>query len=202
MTTPDATPRATPDPTPDAFDLLGLEPTMNLRAAQIDGAFRQAAASAHPDRSGGAGDADASDIEAINQARRVLLDPESRARAIFARLGGVSAGDPVGDDDRDTLPDGFLMEMMQTRLEIESELEALAGGSETDRQGARERWEDWAHEQRRAAIDEVSGHLDRAASLTENERGPVLAEARRALNAWRYIERLIEQLDPGHSGLD
>jgi hypothetical protein len=76
----------------------------------------------------------------------------------------------------------------------------MAGGGESERA----KWESWAEERRREAIAEVGGMF---AAI-----GPGSTDLRRAegrwheglrairvrLNAWRYIERLIEQLDPGY----
>ncbi|XOV74945.1 MAG: iron-sulfur cluster co-chaperone HscB C-terminal domain-containing protein [Phycisphaerales bacterium] len=56
------------------------------------------------------------------------------------------------------------------------------------------RLEAWADQQRGMWIERVDG-LFRAHGETEDRRD----EIRESLNAWRYIERLIEQLDPEYS---
>jgi hypothetical protein len=116
----------------------------------------------------------------LNDARRVLEDPEKRANALLARLGG-----PAKEKDK-SLPDGFLAEMMETREAIE------AAAQDPTR---RAEWEAWALERRRETADEV-GVMFR--SLSSPPKTEELSAIRRRLNAWRYVERLIEQLDPDY----
>jgi curved DNA-binding protein CbpA len=209
------------EPVQNPFARLGLQPRMDLRVAEIDAAYRRAIGHAHPDRldagdaqlGAGGGQGSTSDsestVEAVNEARRVLVDPESRARAIFAILlssaetASEKSKSPEPGADQDALPDGFLMQIMETRMAIEHELAGAGSGTDSEIEAARERWEDWAQEQRTGAIGDVTAHFDaiRAAG-DESARAAALGDARRALNAWRYIERLIEQLDPDHRGLD
>lgn len=103
----------------------------------------------------------------LNEAKRVLEDPERRANALLAKLGG-----PSKEEDR-SLPEGFLMEMMEVREQMEE-----------DGAAGRGKWEEWAKERRGEAIEEVGAMF----------RERRLAEVRRRLNAWRYIERMMEQL--------
>ncbi len=168
--------------THDPFTLLGITPGFDLDRASIDRAYRARAVSTHPDL------ADANAVDAagasarLNDARATLADPERRANALLAVLGG-----PASTDDR-SLPDGFLLEMMEVRQDAEAACVTREGHAE---------WERWAAERRDASIEEVQGLFSRA--LSEGPRSPVLADIRRALNAWRYIERMIEQLDPDHT---
>ncbi len=138
---------------------------------------------AHPDVGevdDGPGSPGSPDAAELNRARAILLDGEQRANALLEVLGGPSAS--ACKD----LPDGFLMEMMTRRQEIEEEI-AQAGDQ------SRTRWEAWARDERaqyaRSAC-ELFGALGEAPGPEK------LAEIRVLLNAWRYIERLIEQLDP------
>ncbi len=159
---------------PDPFDLLGLPPTFDLDRAAIDRAYLSRAAAVHPDLA--AGDPEAPRRSALlNRARSILSDPESRAAALLARLGG-----PSKESDR-SLPDGFLAEILEVREEIE------AAARSTDH-AARARWEAWADERRAAHIAEIS-------RLFAAPDAPPLRAIRMELNAWRYVERLIEQLD-------
>lgn len=118
---------------------------------------------------------------ALNQARGVLTDPESRAEALLLRLGG-----PRKEDDR-TLPPTFLAEMMEVREEIE----AAIGQAGEEAAAARMKWEEWARERRR-------GHIARVGELFAGGAGSgdpsALRQVRIELNMWRYAERLIEQL--------
>lgn len=166
----------------DPFDILGLEPRFGLAEDQIERAYLTRIASAHPDRADDAPDLGRS--ADLNEARRTLLNPERRAAALLARLGGPDAA-----EDK-SLPDGFLMEIMETRNEIEQEL------ADDPSPRTRAKWQARAEQQRRQYADRVSALFDRAAPEPGNDPDPAaLREIRTMLNAWRYIERLIEQLD-------
>ncbi|MGP1272850.1 MAG: DnaJ domain-containing protein [Phycisphaerales bacterium] len=160
----------------DPFEILGIEPSFEVDRAAIERGYLRRVASVHPDV---VNDQEADDASSrLNDARRTLIDPESRANALLRRLGGPGPGEM-----RD-LPASFLAEMMQTRLEIE---EAAASGDHAEVA----RWQAWAARRRekhiasvRAAFATVGNPLDREA----------LRAIRLELNTWRYIERLIEQL--------
>ena len=172
---------------PDPFDALGVPPSFRLTATQIERAYLTRAAQAHPDAHADAHtSADAaqaaSGMAHLNDARRRLRHAETRARALLHRHG-------LHDPADDALPDGFLMSMLETRMEIEA---AIAGGDEAERT----RWAEWA-ERRRAE------HAERIAELFDDldaggDQDAIGAHIRVELNAWRYIERLIEQLDPAY----
>lgn len=166
--------------TADPFHALGIAPSFDLTPAAIERAYLAKAAQAHPDlNQTGETDPDApTSAAALNKARARLLDAEARAAALLARLGG-----PGPSDDR-SLPDGFLQDMMTTRLEIE---EAIA----SDDRAAVAPWRQWAAEQRKSYIASTAAAF---ADLSESPDAPSLAAIRQSLNAWRYIERLIEQL--------
>src|SRR5262245_27211412 len=100
------------------------------------------AAAVHPDL---AADEEADRAAGLNKARATLEDPERRAGALLARLGG-----PGKSEDK-SLPAGFLMSIMETREAVE---EALGSKDPS----ARARWEAWAQEQR-------GEHQRRVASL-------------------------------------
>lgn len=167
----------------DPFAALGLERRFDLKPADVQQAFLTRSVDVHPDLSGGADDVEpAADL---NLARKILVDPELRADALLRLLGG-----PTREQERG-LPAGFLEEMMELRERIDAE---IASGEE----GVRARWESWAVGKRRL-------HEARAASLfrtlSEPPRHGELGAIRVELNAWRYIERLIEQLDAGQGGM-
>lgn len=169
-------------PTTDPFELLGVRAAFDLTREQIERAYLAKAAASHPDAAGddAAREAGERRSAALNHAARTLRDRERRANALLARLGG-----PSKEADR-SLPDGFLAQIMETRMQIEAD----AGDP-----AARERWEQWAEKERDAFARSVSAQF---ASLAEPATPASLAEIRRTLNAWRYIERLIEQLDPDY----
>ena len=101
----------------DAFDVLGLSPRFDIERAQVQQAYLRAVSAAHPDLAGGESGAR---VTAINAARQALEDPEQRAALVLARLGG-----PGKDRDR-SLPDGFLMAMMEAREALEPRATARA----------------------------------------------------------------------------
>ena len=161
-------------PEVDPFAALGLPVRFDLEPAHIERAYLARVASVHPDL--GDTDDEAADTAAeLNLARQTLLNPETRASALLALLG-------FHKEDK-SLPDGFLMEIMDVRMELE---EAFAEGN-SERIA---HWRRWADEQRKEWIDTISG-------LFRNLTGPgdsvTLSEIKRSLNAWRYIERMIEQ---------
>jgi hypothetical protein len=174
----DSRPMAESDP----FDVLELRARFDLEPAEIQRAYFAHSAGLHPDIASGDPEAQRR-MAALNQAKRILDDPEKRASALLKRLGGP------GGEDR-SLPPGFLMDIMEVREAIEEALATPDGRTE-----ARQRWEAWAEKQRRTAIREVG---DLFSALGTPPAAADLGRIRVRLNAWRYIERLIEQLDPDY----
>lgn len=167
-----------PDPSQDPFDLLGVPPTFRLDGDALRRAWLVRAAGAHPDA---AGEASAGLAASLNDARATLADPEARANALLARLGGPSKE----ADNR--LPDGFLVEIMGVREELEA-AEESGDAAELARLW---RWAEEAREGHIAAVGEAFDVLGQAPAAD------ALAAIRRELNAWRYIERMLEQIGPG-----
>ena len=153
------------------FATLGLPAVFDLPASAIRQArLTLTAAPAGPDD-----DHDAR-TAAINAAATTLLDPEQRADALVRLLGG-----PSREADR-TLPPGFLMQMMDVRERHEAALESHDSAKVAE-------FERWAQGERAVRITEVGRLFASATTVTPN-----LAAIRWQLNAWRYIERMIEQL--------
>ncbi len=163
---------------PDPFTALGLEPRFDLARDHIEASYLARVASQHPDAASTehAGHARAADL---NDARAVLLDPERRAGALLARLGG-----PAPEKDK-SLPPAFLAEMMEIRENLE---DARQGTDPAMLDHSRE----WSRQRRAAMIQEVAGLF---ASLPPSPAPAALGAVRRTLNAWRYIERMIEQME-------
>ncbi len=163
------------------FAALGLSARFDLDPGAIRRAWLTASGRLHPDRAGG-DPLEESEIARrsaqMNEAKRVLDDPESRADALLRLLGG-----PAKEEDK-SLPDGFLMEMMGVREDLESA---------ADDPSKRQDLERWATEQR-------EGHIARVGALFAEAGEPAdagsLTAIRMELNAWRYIERMLEQIDP------
>lgn len=166
-------------PAPDAFDILGLAPRFDLTPGEIQRAYLALAAAAHPDRGSDGGGEDGTSAK-LNAAKQQVDDLEQRAALLLARLGG-----PSKEADR-SLPNGFLMQMMEVRESVD------AAQSSGDRAGV-SKWLDWAE----AARDGHLAAVGRAfAALSTPPTTPELAAVRRELNAWRYIERMLEQIEP------
>jgi len=164
----------------DPFSVLGLAPDFDVDAREVERAYLRRAAGAHPDVMGGDDDAAEALAGQLNEARAVLLDAERRANALLALRGGAAK-----EVDK-SLPAGFLMEMMRTREEIEDAL----GSKDAARVRA---WREWALAQR-------AGYVERVSRLFREGGSHNLVEVRKHLNAWRYVERLIEQMDAGAGG--
>jgi len=164
--------------TSDPFAVLGQPRRFDIDEPALQRAWLAKSAAVHPDRAGD-DEASAERVAELNRARATLTDPERRANALLRLLGG-----PAKEQDR-SLPDGLLAEMLEVREEMESD---LADSGEV----ARRKWEAWADERR-------AGHMARVGGLFAQPAKPETLKAiRRELNAWRYIERMIEQLDPAY----
>lgn len=169
--------RMTREQLQNPFETLGLPISYRVDRDRVERAYRARLALAHPDAGGDDGGIDPA---TLNDARKVLLNDEQRAVRVLDLMGGPSASKCKD------LPDGFLMDMMMQRQEIEA---AIESGGEQER----EEWEQWGIEQRAQFRDRIAEMFD---SLDNDADVGTLRAIRIELNAWRYIERLIEQLDP------
>ena len=158
-----------------------------MHLEEVERAYLAAAAGLHPDLNA-TGDDSGRAMAALNEGRRQLENPEARADVLLRRFGG-----PAAADER-ALPAPFLAEMMDVRQEIEAAMSDPA-----DRPRARSHWESWARERRCEAIAEVS-RMFSGVPAEGGLRDAALRRIRVRLNQWRYVERLIEQLDPNFDG--
>jgi len=163
-----------PTPLRDAFDVLGLVPGFDLTVADIRAAYLARAAAAH---AGG----DESASARLNGAMQQVQDPLTRAGLVLARLGG-----PSDAADRST-PDGFLGELLDAR---ERAQDARSAGRLQEVQDLLT----WAEARRSGEIARVRELLAQVPGMHGQERQRVLAQARQHLNAWRAIERMLEQV--------
>lgn len=170
------------EPPQDPFETLQLPRRFDLEEAAVNRAWLVRAAGLHPDRAGTGVDA-IREMAHLNAARETLRSPERRANVLLRLLGG-----PSKDADR-SLPPGFLEQTLEMREQVET---ALAEGDPRER----ERIETWAQSLREGYIQRVSGMF--AALPAPPIPSADLSALRQELNAWRYIERLIEQLDPSY----
>ncbi|MBX3385144.1 MAG: hypothetical protein KF768_01085 [Phycisphaeraceae bacterium] len=173
----------------DPFASLGLERRFDLDAAAIQRAFAVRSADVHA-RDASEDERD-STLSEINRAKALIEHPESRADTLLLLLGG-----PTRETER-SLPDGFLQEMMEVRQTMEEEIEAA---SESDARAVSDKWEVWAEARRAGHEARVAAMFREGCSSGDQPSRAALRAIRRELNAWRYIERMIEQLDGGRSG--
>lgn len=171
----------------DAFDTLNIPARFDVDEAAVQRAYLAGVAASHPDLAGDTPRAAEAARRAavLNRARAELLDPETRARALLRRLGAA------GEGDERELPEGFLEHMLQTRMEME---EAVEGGDAAEVARLRA----WAEQERGRHIERVGRLFARA--LPGPAGAGQIQEIRRELNAWRYIERMIEQLGAHEPG--
>ncbi|HWB20872.1 MAG TPA: iron-sulfur cluster co-chaperone HscB C-terminal domain-containing protein [Phycisphaerales bacterium] len=170
----------------DPFALLNLPRTFDLIPAQIQSAYLRLASATHPDlvRDPFANAEAARNSAALNHARQMLLNPESRANALHQLLGGPTK------EQNNALPAGFLMDIMEAREQLES-------AQSTRDPAALRQSESWANAERERYISLVREALaDIQVNSSSPDRAGKLAGLRVQLNAWRYIERMIQQLDP------
>lgn len=168
----------------DPFDILGVSPAFNLDSEALETAYLRLAAKLHPDLA--AADSEAHTRSAqLNDAKRILDDPERRAHALLARLHG-----PGSNDDK-SLPEGLLMEVMEVR-------QAAEQARKVNDLPEMQKWLAWAENRRDRHIQSVSNSF---AKLNDPPDQASLQAIRIELNAWRYIERMIEQLDPEYDPL-
>jgi molecular chaperone HscB len=172
---------------PDHFALFGLPRQFGLDADRLLSALLDLTRQAHPDFAGSDPEAQLTAMEAsakVNEAHRILADPEKRANYLLSLLGG-----PAGEELK-TLPKGFLEKMMMVREEM---ADAQASGDA----GALAEFEGTAIAERRAILGRIESLFD---ALIPAPDAPSAGEQKGALrtelNALRYIERMLEQMHP------
>ncbi len=164
------------------FATLGLSARYALDQQTLHQQYIQASAATHPDRfADPLEQADAARRAAqINEAYRVLKDPEARANALLALWGG-----PAKEDDS-SLPPDLLMEVMEMREAME---DATASKDHDQRQQLTQQARD-QHQQRLATIAQL---FEQAHAKPPDQRDDLLSRIRLELNALRYFQRMIEQ---------
>lgn len=163
----------------DPFAALGLPRRFDVDLADLHRRFIAATATTHPDRFEDPVDqAEAAERSAaVNEAYRVLKDPEARAEVYLALLGNPG--------DAKALPPDLLMEMMEVREELESAQES--GDTES-----LQRLQAWAEEHRNdrlSRIAEAFRAIEAGGCPIENGK-----KARLELNSLRYFRRMLEQM--------
>lgn len=167
----------------DYFELFGLPRRFELDEKELARKYLAISRNIHPDRFAGAGDEMQSFAlrasAAINRAHEVLSSPHLRAEYLLETAGGKSAA-----QDK-SVPSDLLAQVMEMREEIEeaksnNENERLAGI-------------------RRTIEDRLSGTQSRIAALcvhlSDDGARSEKNELRQQLNAVKYLENLLAQLD-------
>ena len=166
----------------DPFAQLGLPHRYDVDRAALHRAYLNRSAAIHPDA-----DASVDDeaIAALNAARATLDDPEKRAIALLNVLAARSAVRFQPADER-ALPDGFLMDMLELREQFDADI------ARND-PALKARWEQWGADRRAEHQHSVRTLF---LSITDPDHAPesTLRQIRRELNAWRYIERMLEHM--------
>jgi molecular chaperone HscB len=172
---------------PNPFAALGLDPQFDLDASNVHECYIRALASTHPDRFLDPMDqADAAERTAqINEAYRVLSDPELRAEALLGLLGG-----PTREEDK-SLPPELLAQMMEIR-------ETWDAAADADDQATLKELRSWVLQQHREALARVAALFTRLAGAPNPDAH--FKTIRLELNALRYFRRMLDQTPHNSAG--
>lgn len=161
------------------FDTLGLPVSFDISPTSIEQAYLSRIATAHPDLAGASHSADPS---TLNDARKTLLDAETRARAVLAVRAPGAKAPPLSPD--------FLAEILEVRQEAE---EAIESGDSAEV----ERWRQWAADRRQDLAGELAKLLGAGDDQLDSTKASIAAGV---LQQWRYFERMLEQVGvPAHA---
>jgi molecular chaperone HscB len=160
----------------DHFDRLGLPRRFSLDPAAIEREYLARSRALHPDyhRLGSSAEQAAStELSAgLNETYTTLKDPFRRAEYLLALAGGPTAG------ELKDVPPEFLEEMLDLRMEIAGLTPDSPAAAAMEKQLA----------DRRDAL------LARVGALLEGTAPTRLADARRLLNATKYVQNLVRDL--------
>jgi molecular chaperone HscB len=160
----------------DHFDRLGLPRRFSLDPAAIEREYLARSRALHPDyhRLGSSAEQAAStELSAgLNEAYTTLKDPFKRAEYLLKLDGGPSAS------ELKDVPPEFLEEMLDLRMEIAGLTPDSPAAAALERQLA----------------DRKDALLTRVGALLEGTSPSRLTEARRLLNATKYVQNLIRDL--------
>ncbi len=166
----------------DHFAMFNLPRQFSIDPAAFLAKYLDLTRATHPDFAGADAEAQMTAMELsarVNDAYKVLNNPEERANYLLDLLGG-----PGKEEDK-SLPKGFLEQMLMVREEME---EAQASNDSA----TLKTMEAEARARRKK-------HLARIEELfTQSDALETRRTIRLELNALRYIERMLEQIhDPG-----
>jgi molecular chaperone HscB len=169
---------------PDHFALFDLSRAFSIDPESLQSKYLELTRATHPDFAGADAEAQiaAMDLSArVNDAYKVLSDPEERANYLLGLLGG-----PAKEEDK-SLPKGFLEQMLMVREEME---EAQASNDATTLKAM----EQDARGRRENHLLRVTQLFDQLTS--QSDSSTTRRAIRLELNALRYIERMLEQIYP------
>jgi|SRR5688572_6036439 len=170
----------TPDPAPDPFAVFGLEPSIDVNQSSLERLLILLTRRMHPDYFGRdpAKRAQAErNTATLNSSYKIVSDLFRRSDWIVRDLGGP-------EDERQMSPQ-FLAEVLEWNEVLEA---AREGEAE-----AIERLPVLENELRERRAERLS-KLDSLLTPRPVHGSPVLREARRELNAVRYLDRTLEEL--------
>lgn len=164
---------------PTHFERLGLLGRFAVDAGDLERNYLARSREVHPDH---AGEFAVEASAALNEAYNVVRDPFRRADYLIAVRGGPSAADLKQS------PPEFLEEMLELRMEIESATANATARAEMERS---------LTTRRNAFVAEAGKCLDRYDELQTDDldRKELLSKARQALNACKYLQGLLRDLE-------
>jgi molecular chaperone HscB len=174
-----------PGPAVTPFAILGFEPSDEVDARELRKRFLRFGRLAHPDFFA----RESADVRAlaeqssarINEAHDILADDARRADWLVRDLGG-----PDENDERQ-MPKEFLLEVLEWNEVLEAARHAGASASASQL----DELEQELRAQRAVTIDSVRSKL----APLPPPHAPVLREVRRDLNAVRYLDRALGDIE-------
>ena len=175
-----------PESTLTPFEVLGLEPGYELGAAELKKRLLRVSRVVHPDYFGSADAATRERAERasalVNEAHATLASDRARADWLVRWLGG-----PAESEKRE-MPTRFLLDVLEWNETLELARGASPGSAERAALVELRRV-------LRAQTDEVLATLAARLSPVPERASARLAEARADLNALRYLDNTLAQID-------
>jgi molecular chaperone HscB len=175
-----------PESAPTPFEALGMEPVYRVDEADLKRRLLRLSRILHPDYFGSGDPAQRRLAEQgsaeLNRAFAILADDWRRADWIVGWLGGP-------DEARErAMPQAFLAEVLEWNEALEAARSGAPGGEE---RRALDALEGELRAQRETAFGELASLLEPLPSRGD----PALARARRQLNALRYLDRTLSEIE-------
>jgi molecular chaperone HscB len=171
---------------PSPFEVFGLEPAFAVDAKELKRRLLRFSRMLHPDYFA-AGDAATRALAErntarLNQAGATLADDAARADWLVRSLGGPS------ESEKRDMPKSFLLEVLEWNEALEAARDAAPGSGERTSLDA---LEPTLREQRAEVLARVAKLL----TPLPPRAAPLLADARAELNALRYLDKTLAEID-------